>query len=138
MLYVRAHGNFPIIPHNLDYDFPSFLAFFLPYKSFYVLTFPCHTILLCYLLSAISSHLPPVFTAYFIHLCLFHASTFFPGRHCARLLVGLPGHPTEGVGLHQLLHLYVTPAGDTCILTAAQFRYTPAGFTRKCGSTPLF
>lgn len=61
---------------------------------------------------------------------LLHPSLSFPflrlspGCHSARLLVGLPGHPTEGVGLHQLLHLYVTPAGDKSILTAAQLRYT--------------
>lgn len=76
----------------------------------------------------------------FYRLLLLHPPVSFPclrlspGCHSARLPVGLPGHPTEGVGVHQLLHLYVTPAGDTSILTAAQLRYTPAGFTRKCGS----
>lgn len=47
-----------------------------------------------------------------------------PGCHSAHLLFGLPGHPTEGVGLHRLLHLYITPAGDTSTLTAARLRYT--------------
>lgn len=47
-----------------------------------------------------------------------------PGCHSALLPVGLPGHPAEGVGLHRLLHLHITPAGDTPALTAAPLRYT--------------
>lgn len=47
-----------------------------------------------------------------------------PGCHSALLPVGLPGHPAEGLGLHRLLHLHITPAGNTSILTAAQLRYT--------------
>lgn len=36
-----------------------------------------------------------------------------PGYHSHLLPVGLPGHPTEGVGLHRLLHLHIAPAEDT-------------------------
>ncbi|KAA8582350.1 hypothetical protein FQN60_009090 [Etheostoma spectabile] len=43
--------------------------------------------------------------------------------HSALLPVGLPGHPAEGLGLHRLLHLHITPAGDTSTLTAAQFSW---------------
>ncbi|KAE8292654.1 Tripartite motif-containing protein 55 Muscle-specific RING finger protein 2 [Larimichthys crocea] len=38
---------------------------------------------------------------------------FEAGCHSALLPVGLPGHPAEGLGLHRLLHLHITPTGDT-------------------------
>ncbi|XP_028437773.1 E3 ubiquitin-protein ligase TRIM63 isoform X2 [Perca flavescens] len=48
---------------------------------------------------------------------------FLKGCHSALLPVGLPGHPAEGLGLHRLLHLHITPAGDTSTLTAAQLSW---------------
>lgn len=75
----------------------------------------------------VSPCLPPVLYASvisFIHLSLCPSLHLSPGCHSALLPVGLPGHPAEGLGLHRLLHLHITPAGDTPILTAAQLRYT--------------
>ncbi|KAM4562886.1 tripartite motif containing 101 isoform 2-T2 [Odontesthes bonariensis] len=45
---------------------------------------------------------------------------FIKGCHAALLPAGLPAHPAEGLGLHRLFSLHITPEGHTCILGATQ------------------
>lgn len=115
LLLLSSFGLFLFrVTLQLEYSLLSFLLP-APHYSLFVAASSLH-------LCPFASSLQPLFliSSHRLYLSLPSSTSLScpslhlpPGCHSALLPVGLPGHPAEGLGLHRLLHLHITPTGDT-------------------------